>query len=95
MGGFSKQRIAASCNVDLQSDNGVTALQLSELYEDVHSFTPPTRLLRSQVLNSLWNPLHLGVRDGMVGFSHPQRSIQLLLLFLLVLFLSTSESRAC
>jgi len=49
--------------------------QIKRQLEDVHSFTPPTRLLRSHVL-----------RDDMVGSPHHQSSIELLL-FLLVLFL--------
>jgi hypothetical protein len=42
--------------------------EITKQLKDADTFKPPSRLLHSQVLNSLWKPLHLGVTDGMVGF---------------------------
>jgi ankyrin repeat protein len=61
--------------------------ELKKQLEDAHSFKPHF-VRHSQVLNSLWKPLHLGVRDGMVEFPHPQNIIQLLLLFLVLVMIT-------
>jgi hypothetical protein len=58
--------------------------EIKKQLEDARSFKPHF-VRHSQVLNSLWKLLHLGVRDDMVGFPHPQSIIQLHLLVLVMI----------
>jgi hypothetical protein len=60
-----------------QKDSRLLQASPEEIKKQLEDAQSKPRLLHGQVLNSLWKaPLHLGVRDGRVGFPDPQSSIR-------------------